>query len=239
MLAMNMDSINLAARIIIALDVPGYDEAAALVETLDDAVSFYKVGLEMYIHDGDRLLDFLRAAGKDIFLDLKLHDIPNTVKRAAAAIAHKGVQLATVHASGGREMLAAAAAGVAGSDVRLLGVTVLTSISEEILRDDIGVTRPLRDQVSSLALAASGSGLDGIVCSPQELTALRETLPPDFLIVTPGIRPAWAAAGDQKRVMTPRDAFALGASYIVIGRPVTESDNPLQAARRIHEELAI
>lgn len=228
-----------AERIIIALDLPGYDSAAAMVENLGDDVSYYKVGFEMFIRDGEKILSMLKSAGKNVFLDLKLHDIPNTVKKSVEAICGKGVGLTTLHAMGGFEMMsAAAAARDASSDgVKLLGVTVLTSMSENALRDDLKVSESLPRMVKGLASVAQRAGLNGVVASAQELPILRETFSEEFLIVTPGIRPAWAATGDQKRIVTPGKAFDMGASFLVIGRPVTEDKNPREAIQRIHDEL--
>lgn len=237
---MNDFAADRAGRIIVALDMPDYDSAARLVESLGDSVSFYKVGFEMYIRDGDRMLELLRGAGKEIFLDLKLHDIPNTVARAVESIATKNVSLTTLHTMGGFEMMAAAAEARrnAGSKARLLGVTVLTSINENALREDLHIQDSIPRMVRALAEAASKAGIDGVVASPLELSLLREHFSEEFLVVTPGIRPEWAAAGDQKRVMTPKEAFDRGASYIVIGRPVTAHPDPAEAVRRIHDEIA-
>lgn len=229
-----------ADRIIIALDLTGYDAAASMVDTLGDHVSFYKVGFEMFIRDGERILSFLKKAGKEIFLDLKLHDIPNTVKRSVEGICEKGVGLTTLHTMGGFEMMSAAAEArdnCSDGGTRLLGVTVLTSMSESALHEDLKVQETLPGMVKGLATVARRAGLNGVVASAQELPVLREHLPEDFLIVTPGIRPSWAETGDQKRVVTPGKAFDMGASYLVIGRPVTEHKNPAEAIQKIHDEL--
>lgn len=228
-----------AERIIVALDLPGYDAAASMVENLGESVSYYKVGFEMFIRDGEKILSMLKKAGKEIFLDLKLHDIPNTVKNSVEAICGKGIALTTLHTMGGFEMMsAAAAARDASSDgVKLLGVTVLTSMNETTLRDDLKVMETLPGMVKGLASVARRAGLNGIVASAQELPILREHFSEDFLIVTPGIRPAWAETGDQKRIVTPGKAFDMGASFLVIGRPVTGHKNPKEAIQRIHDEL--
>ena len=223
-------------RTIVALDTPSYDAAAAIVEKIGDNISFYKVGLELYTADGERVLDLLRAAGKEIFLDLKLHDIPNTVGRAVSSIAKKKVALTTLHTSGGLEMMKAAAAACE-SPLKILGVTILTSINEETLRNDVLNERSIPTLVSHLAGKAKEAGLHGVVASALELSLLREKLGDDFLIVTPGIRPAGSDIADQKRVVTPKEAFKRGASYIVVGRPITGASDPSDAARRIIDDI--
>lgn len=229
-------------RVIVALDLPGYDAAAAMVEMLGDLVTFYKVGFELYIRDGERVLELLRSTGKRVFLDLKLHDIPNTVNRAVGSIATKGASLTTLHTSGGYEMMRAAreAADAAGPDtgLRLLGVTVLTSINEETLRNDLLIESSIPKLVIHLAGVAHRAGLHGVVASALELSLLREHFGEDFLVVTPGVRPAGADVGDQKRVVTPKEAFSRGASYIVVGRPITAAADPAGAAKKIHDEIA-
>ncbi len=235
---MNINEIP-ADRVIIALDVPGYDEAAAMTEKLGDLASFYKVGLELYIRDGERALEMLRAAGKRVFLDLKLHDIPNTVAKAVESIKTKGASLTTLHAGGGGEMMRAASAALGdGGGLRLLGVTVLTSIDERTLREDIGTQISIPSLVSKWAALARECGLQGVVASALELSLLREKLDESFLIVTPGIRPAGGDVADQKRVVTPKQAFERGASYIVVGRPVTAAADPADAMRRILDEIS-
>jgi len=237
---MNIGESAPAERIIIALDLPGYDEAAHMVDRLGEDVKFYKVGLELFLRAGERILDLLKEAGKEIFLDLKLHDIPNTVGRAVDAIAARDVSLTTLHTMGGFEMMSAAAASagpVPGRRPGLLGVTVLTSVDEDTLRDDLQIQESIPKMVRGLATVAQRAGLDGVVASALELSLLREHFPDDFLVVTPGIRPRWAAKDDQKRVVTPRDAFREGASYIVIGRPVTGAGDPAGAFRKIVDEV--
>ncbi len=232
---------DICKRVIVALDLPGYDAAAAMVETLGESVLFYKVGFELYIKDGERVLDLLRKAGKRIFLDLKLHDIPNTVSRAVGSIATKGASLTTIHTSGGFSMMRAAreaadAAGT-GGEPRLLGVTVLTSMDENTLRDDLLIGHSIPKMVAHLAAVAQRAGLHGVVASALELSLLREHFSDDFLVVTPGVRPAGSDTGDQKRVVTPREAFSRGASYIVVGRPVTAAKEPLAAMHGILNEI--
>jgi orotidine-5'-phosphate decarboxylase len=232
-----------AERIIIALDVKDKTEALALVSKLPRA-RIFKVGLELFTAEGPALLGELRAAGKQLFLDLKLHDIPNTVAQAVKSGARHGVQMMTLHTSGGREMLARAAeaaAEIAAKESvprpKLLGVTVLTSLKDDELRQ-VGFADGAAAQVLRLAKMAKLAGLDGVVSSAQEITALRKETGSGFLIVTPGIRPAWAAADDQKRIMTPAEAIRLGADYLVIGRPITRAPSPQEAFDKVLEEIA-
>ncbi|MEN6561398.1 MAG: orotidine-5'-phosphate decarboxylase [Acidobacteriota bacterium] len=231
-----------ADRIIIALDVQTREEGSALVGRLRDARTF-KVGLELFTAEGPALFRKLKVLRKDIFLDLKLHDIPNTVSGAVRSALKHGVQMMTLHASGGREMMAraaetarAAAEAAKGPKPLLLGVTVLTSLKGADL-EEVGQGADVASQVVRLAGLAKASGLDGVVCSPQEIEVLRREYGRDLVIVTPGIRPVWAAAQDQKRIMTPADAVARGADYLVIGRPITGAPSPNEAFLRIVEEL--
>jgi len=236
-----MDGSN-ADRIIIALDVQTKEEGIALVSRLKDARTF-KVGLELFTAEGPALFRKLKALRKAIFLDLKLHDIPNTVAGAVRSALKHGVQMMTVHASGGREMMAAAADAVraaagAGKGAKpiLLGVTVLTSLKGADL-EEVGMGPDVASQVLRLAGLAKAAGLDGVVCSPREIEVLRREYGRELVIVTPGIRPAWAAAQDQKRIMTPAEAVASGADYLVIGRPITGAPSPNEAFLRVVEEL--
>jgi orotidine-5'-phosphate decarboxylase len=231
-----------AQRIIIALDVQTKEEGFALVSRLKDARTF-KVGLELFTAEGPALFRKLKSLRKDIFLDLKLHDIPNTVAGAVRSAFEHGVQMMTIHASGGREMMvraseAARAAAKAGSGAKplLLGVTVLTSLKGPDLAE-VGVGPDVTSQVLRLAGLAKAAGMDGVVCSPQEIEVLRKEYGRDLVIVTPGIRPVWAAAQDQKRIMTPAEAVAKGADFLVIGRPVTGAPSPNEAFLKIVEEL--
>ncbi|RJQ54145.1 MAG: orotidine-5'-phosphate decarboxylase [Actinobacteria bacterium] len=231
-------------RIIIALDVATRDEVGRLCEALAGRVRMLKVGLQLFVSEGPPIVRDIQEAGFDVFLDLKLHDIPNQVARACAEVAGMGVSMVTVHASGGREMLQAAvestrtAAAERGlSAPKIVGVTVLTSLDQRNLAE-LGVTRPLEEQVLELARLALDCGLDGIVASAREVRALREALGPDFVMVTPGVRPAWAGGDDQKRVMQPREAILAGASYLVVGRPVTGAPDPRSAVDSLLSELA-
>ena len=231
-----------ADRIIIALDVPTKDEGIDLVGRLQAARTF-KVGLELFTAEGPALFRPLKVLRKDIFLDLKLHDIPNTVAGAVRSAMAHGVQMMTLHASGGREMMAkaaetarAAAASSGSPKPLLLGVTVLTSLKGADL-DEVGQGADPASQVLRLAGLVKSAGLDGVVCSPQEIEVLRREYGRELVIVTPGIRPVWAAAQDQKRIMTPAEAVAKGADYLVIGRPITGAPAPNEAFLRIVEEL--
>jgi len=232
-----------AGRIIIALDVKTREEGLALASALKEARVF-KVGLELFTAEGPALFKKLKALRKDVFLDLKLHDIPNTVAGAVRSAERHGARMMTIHTSGGREMMAAAAetAGRISQETGrpkplLLGVTVLTSLKGPDLAE-VGVSGEVASQVLRLASLAKGAGLDGVVCSPQEIEVLRREFGRELVIVTPGIRPSWAAAQDQKRIMTPAEAVEKGADYLVIGRPVTGAPSPQEAFLRIVEEIS-
>jgi len=229
-------------RIFVGLDTPDIDKAARLAKALIGAVGGVKIGKELFTAQGP---DGVRmaAGGAPLFLDLKFHDIPNTVAGAVRAAVHLRPKILNVHASGGRAMMTAAAeaAREASEDLgverpKVIGVTVLTSLDEKDL-EEVGQKGPAKDQVKRLALLAQDSGLDGVVCSAKEIALLRKSCGPDFLLVVPGIRPAWSVAGDQKRIMTPEDAVAAGADHIVIGRPITAAEDPLAAARHMAADL--
>ncbi|MFT3700608.1 MAG: orotidine-5'-phosphate decarboxylase [Kofleriaceae bacterium] len=224
-------------RLIAALDTPSRADAEALVGKLDGVPSWVKIGLELFCGEGPAIVRDFTARGLAVMLDLKLHDIPETVARATARVAGLGAGLLTVHASGGHAMLEAAvrAARDAG-DTRVLAVTVLTSLDDSDLAQ-IGAIAPVADLVKKRAQLAAAAGCDGIVASPHEVAAIREVVPADFLVVTPGVRPEGSAAGDQKRVMTPRQARAAGADLVVIGRPLRDAANPAATARAIVDEL--
>lgn len=229
--------------IIVALDVPDAARAIELAEQLSPYVGALKIGKELFTAVGPEIVRRLRAAGARVFLDLKFHDIPNTVAGAVRAAARLDVQMLTLHTAGGSAMMRAAvqAAGemaqATGTEPPLLlGVTVLTSMDPAAL-EETGVPGPVEQQVERLARLAIEAGLPGLVCSPQELRLLRAVLPAEVQLVTPGIRPASAALGDQKRVMTPAEAMAAGANWLVIGRPITGAADPAIAARQILEEI--
>ena len=242
----NLLPMNTQSRTLVALDVDTAEKALALAKTLAGEVAGYKVGLELINAAGFGFLDQLKAQlGPDakIFYDCKFHDIPNTVLGAAKAAAKRGVWMLNVHASGGSAMMSAAVQGAKeGADAAevprplVIAVSVLTSISPEVLRDEIGVARSVTEQVIHLARLAQDSGCDGLVASPHEIQAIRTACGPDFVLVIPGVRPAGAAHGDQKRVMTPGEAVSAGAHYIVVGRPITASPNPREAAEAINRE---
>ncbi len=220
--------------LIVALDVETVADARALVSAIGDAGSFYKVGLELYAVAGMDFVRELKAQGKRVFLDLKLYDIGETVKRTVAQVARVGVDLFTVHAS--RGVMRAAVAGKGDADLQLLAVTVLTSVDDADLRDD-GYSMNVRDLVELRVKNAVADGVNGIVCSPLEVARVREITGPSGVLVIPGVRSAEAATGDQKRVATPKEALANGASYLVIGRQVTRSADPRAEIQKIHQEI--
>jgi orotidine-5'-phosphate decarboxylase len=224
-------------RLIVALDFPNIDEAFALVDDLQGTCRWFKVGMELYYAAGNAVVERLRARGYDVFLDLKLHDIPNTVARAVRTVSQSGAALLTIHASGGIAMLEAAAeAATAPGAPRLLAVTVLTSLDAGQL-SAVGVADPPATQVLRLARLAQQAGIDGLVCSAEETAAVRAAMGPAATLVIPGIRPTGADHGDQIRVATPRDAIARGASMLVVGRPITRAKYPADAAEKILREM--
>jgi orotidine-5'-phosphate decarboxylase len=226
-------------RLIVALDFPDARAALSLLDQLDGAVRWCKIGLELYIAEGNGLVAEVRRRGYSVFLDLKLHDIPNTVASAVRSVSRLGVQMLTVHASGGPAMLAAAAeaAGETDAGPALLAVTVLTSMDASQLAAT-GIETSPGEQVERLASFAMASGVQGLVCSPIEVESLRTQLGMEPLLVIPGIRPAGAEVGDQRRVATPGSAIASGASYLVVGRPITRAADPAAAARSLIAEIA-
>ena len=224
-----------ADKIIVALDVATEKEALNLVAQLRGDISFFKVGLQLFTVAGPEIVREIRATGAKIFLDLKLHDIPNTVARAVESAAELGVQMLTIHLCGGTEMIRAAAAA-RKEGMSILGVTVLTSLTDESLHE-IGITERINKHVLRLTQLGVSAGIDGIVASPFEVQALRAEFGDKIKVVTPGVRPGWSEAGDQKRFMTPRDALAAGADYLVIGRPITAHPKPHEAVAIILAEL--
>lgn len=224
-------------RVIVPLDVESSDEALTWVDRLGDQGEFYKVGLELYTRAGPEVVRDLIDRGKRVFLDLKLHDIPNTVAGAVRAASDLGVDLLTVHASGGPTMLKAAARARSGG-LRVLAVTVLTSLSPDEMSTVWGrEIRSVREEVGRLAVLAQEAGMDGIVASALEASWVRSQVGDDFMIVTPGIRPAGADRGDQSRVATPTDAIRAGADYLVVGRPITQAADPAAALAAVIEEV--
>ena len=234
-----------ARRIITALDVPTMDQALSLAERLGARGGFVKVGLELFSAAGPDVVHRLKNLDRDIFLDLKYHDIPNTVASAARIAGTLGASLCTMHAGNGRAAMTAAAAALAESKIdprtgrrpALLAVTILTSLSEQEMGEVSPSHDSLQDRIRRLARLAWDSGCDGLVCSPTDLPGLRAALGPEPLIVTPGIRPAGADAGDQHRVATPRQAMDAGADFLVIGRPITQAPDPGAALAAIADEL--
>ena len=230
-------------RLIIALDLDTEEKVVRAVDTLKGEVRFFKVGLELFSSCGPGIIKIIKEKDCDIFLDLKFHDIPNTVARAAAVVTRLGVYMFNVHAMGGCDMMKEAAASSGSEAARLgidrpkiLGVTVLTSMDVNSLKK-AGITGDVQSQVLKLAEMAKKAGLDGVVASPAEVKAIRRAIGEDFLIVTPGVRPSRAAANDQKRIATPKEAIKAGADFIVVGRPVMEARNPVEAAGNILKEI--
>lgn len=225
-------------RVIVALDYPAVSPAMDLLGRLDPAQCRVKIGKEMFTRAGPAFVEQVASKGFEIFLDLKYHDIPNTVAAACAAAADMGVWMMNVHASGGRKMMTAAAERVATLRDRplLIAVTILTSLGQDDIAE-IGYGGTPADNVRRLAALAEDSGLDGVVCSPLEVSPLRNDRAASFLLVTPGVRPAGAATDDQKRVMTPGDAIRAGASYLVVGRPITGAPDPLASLAVINAEV--
>jgi len=229
-----------ASRIFVSIDTPEIESARTLASQVAGIVGGIKLGLEFFVAQGPAgIRAVVSGVELPLFLDLKLHDIPNTVAASVRSVLPLQPGFLPLHAGGGPAMMRAAAEAAAMTDLRrpkLLGVTVLTSLDEDDLIA-VGQTVPMLDQVRRLAALAQSAGLDGVVCSPAEVAALRSDCGPDFVLMVPGIRPAGSATGDQKRVMTPRDAVEQGADYLVIGRPITQAPDPAQAARNIVEEL--
>ena len=229
--------------IIVALDVPEASAALTLAESVAPAVGAFKIGKELFVSAGPDIVKRVRDTGASVFLDLKFHDIPNTVAKAVASATRLDVQMLTVHTCGGSTMLERALEGAneaaeqTGNEAPLiLGVTVLTSMDESDLHE-VSVNKTPESQVIHLAQMTAGAGLKGLVCSPKEIAPLREILPPEVQLVTPGIRPVGSETGDQKRVMSPTEAIEAGADWLVIGRPIYAADNPREAAEDILESI--
>ncbi len=230
-------------RLIFALDVDSFDEAQAWVTRLQGRVGVFKVGKQLFTRCGPQVVQMIRDRGGEVFLDLKYHDIPNTVAMAGAEAARLGVRMFNVHALGGRQMMERTAAEIDARFPRgdsrrplLLAVTILTSSSEETLRE-VGIDRPVAEMVPRLARLAREAGMDGVVASPREVGLIREACGRDFAIVTPGVRPGFASLDDQKRVTTPAEAIGSGADYLVIGRPISAAPDPVAAAEAILDEM--
>ncbi len=230
-------------KLIVALDVPDLKQAEAIVEKISPLVKTFKIGKELFTSAGPEAVRMVHAHQGRVFLDLKFHDIPNTVASACEAAAKLGVFMMNVHALGGKTMMVSAvqailqaAAGKKITAPKILGVTVLTSMKDTDLKE-VGISKKVKQEVPILAVLAKNSGLDGVVASAQEISLIRSFVGKNFLIVTPGVRPTWAAHGDQKRVMTPAEAVSAGADYIVVGRPITQHPQPLAAAEKILKEI--
>lgn len=224
------------SRPVIALDFPSIEAVKQFLALFPAEESLYlKVGMELYYATGPEIVSYLKDLGHSVFLDLKLHDIPNTVKSAMKVLSHLGVDMTNVHAAGGVEMMKAAREGL-GKEAKLIAVTQLTSTSEEQMRDFQNIQTSLQESVIHYAKKTAEAGLDGVVCSAQEVKLIKEATSQDFICLTPGIRPAGAAVGDQKRVMTPADAYQIGSDYIVVGRPITQATDPVAAYHAIKDE---
>ncbi|MED5294414.1 MAG: orotidine-5'-phosphate decarboxylase [Pseudomonadota bacterium] len=227
-----------SSPLIIALDYPSMDAALCMADRLDPERCRVKVGKELFTRSGPSVLDALHGRGFEVFLDLKFHDIPNTVAAAVQAAAEQGVWMVNVHACGGHRMMEAARERLEqnGLSTHLIAVTVLTSMTADELAST-GVSSPLDEHVEHLAKLAKDSGMDGVVCSAQEAARLKAACGEDFLKVTPGIRPSFAQAGDQRRIMTPQQAMEAGSTHLVVGRPVTQAEDPMAALAAIEDEL--
>ena len=223
-------------KIIVALDVATKEKALDLIEELHGQISFFKIGLQLYTAEGPEIVRAVLSTGAKVWLDIKLHDIPNTVARAVESASNLGVQMLTIHLSGGSEMIRAATAARA-NNILILGVSVLTSATEQTLRE-IGIADKVADQVMRLAKLGVEAEIDGVVASPHEIKTLRAAFGHKIKIVVQGIRPTWAEPGDQKRFMTPRQALGAGADYIGIGRPITTHPRPSEAVAKILQEFS-
>lgn len=230
-------------RVIVALDTPDLQTAEKLIQDLRGLIGFYKIGFEFFLAEGWRAVELVKKSGAKVFLDLKLHDIPNTVAQAAKVICEHEVDMFNVHAFGGSEMMKQTMEAVTGvvagrkKSPLVIAVTVLTSYSQEQLNSELNVSLGLKEQVLSFAKLAEHAGLHGVVCSPQEAKFLRQELPQNFILVTPGVRPAQAELYDQKRVYTPKDAILAGSTYLVVGRPITQATRPRASAEAILGEI--
>lgn len=239
----NVDKEAIAEKIIVALDVDTEEEAYELVRHLSPPLSYFKVGMRLFVSSGPRIISGLKNMGVRVFLDLKFHDIPNTVASTAAVVTRLGVDMFNIHLSGGREMIEATVKSTVAEAEKaeremplLLGVTVLSSFNDQMLRDEAGVDRRLEHHVLQLAGMGQECGLSGVVASPREAAMLRKKFGQEFAIVAAGVRPLWASLGDQLRVLTPRQALEAGASYLVIGRPILDHSSPREAAEKIIAE---
>lgn len=231
-------------KLIIALDVSDAKKALNIVERLEDSADVFKVGSELFVSAGPGVVENIHRKGKKVFLDLKFHDIPNTVSGAAVAAAKLGVYMFNVHTSGGLEMMRRCRDVVAElcdkantQRPKIIGVTVLTSLNNETLKNEVGAQYSLRNHVKHLALLAKDAGLDGVVASPHEISMIKQHCGKDFLVVTPGIRPSWVPPDDQKRTATPKEALKNGADFIVMGRGILKQEDPIKALELISLEI--
>ncbi|KJR42043.1 orotidine 5'-phosphate decarboxylase [Candidatus Magnetoovum chiemensis] len=233
-------------RLCVALDVDTLDDAERFADMLKECVGVFKIGKQLFTKEGPKVVNIIKDKGADVFLDLKYHDIPNTTANASREAVKLGVSMFNVHASGGSEMMRAAVEAAKEEAYKrnmptpiILAVTVLTSINNEILSKELLINHDVNELVAHYAKLAKQSNLSGVVASPKEITSIRQACGEDFIILTPGIRPAWnLTADDQKRITTPKDAIALGADYIVIGRPILNAPSPKEACEKILEEIA-
>ena len=233
-----------AKKLIIALDTAEHEYALDIVDKLSNYVDIFKVGHELFTSSGPKIVENIRNKGKKVFLDLKFHDIPNTVSKAAVAATKLGVHMFNIHTSGGLNMMSKCRENVVETCLKenieipkILGVTVLTSISREILKDELGIQYSLKTHVKQLAFLAMNAGLDGVISSPRDAGMLRKHCDEGFLIVTPGIRPSWTLPDDQRRTMTPKEALKQGADHIVLGRAVLQQPDPIKAIELILLEV--
>ena len=231
-------------RLILALDVDSLEQAQEITRELGDYITIYKIGSRLFTAGGPESVRTIKDVGGKVFLDLKLHDIPNTVAKTAAQITRLGVDMYDVHALGGKEMMVAAMDGSqhvveeSGQKRPLaLGVTVLTHLKNGIIRQELGIDKSIEEEVLHLAQLVAEAGLDGVICSPKEIAVIREKFGDKLLIVTPGIRPLWADPGEQRRALSPGEAIEAGADYLVIGRPITEAVDRREAVERILSEM--
>lgn len=230
-------------KLVLALDVPSYEQAENLVAELKDYVGVFKVGKELFTSCGPKIFEMIKKYNGKIFADLKFHDIPNTVANAARVMTSYGVDIIDLHSFGGLEMIAMARETIEEESIRLgiqrpklLAVTILTSLTQQDL-ERFMIKEDMNTYIKHLARLAHEGGADGVVCSPKEISLIKEDIGSDFLTLTPGIRPTWSQKDDQKRVMTPKEAVSLGTDYIVVGRPIIKSENRIEAAKKILEEI--
>jgi orotidine-5'-phosphate decarboxylase len=223
-------------QLITVLDVDTREEALATVSAAQGC-DWFKIGFQLFTRCGPDIVREVQGLGNNVFLDLKFHDIPNTVAKAARSAADLGASLFTLHAAGGCKMISGAREAVEGTNTRILAVTILTSLSDDMLRQEVGLPETAAEAVPRYAKMAVDAGAHGIVCSPMEIGLVREAVGPEALVVTPGIRPAWSTKDDQARIMTPKQASEAGASFIVVGRPISKHENPAEAVKLIQEEL--